>query len=225
MKKILIIAILLSGSIAWAQDVVRDSVPAAVADSADAEENVIGAKPAVRPVATRREANVLGAPVYYNVNGSVRGSGDTSAIYRRPKHHYLNNLDDRYCSFFAEGEALTGASDLAYGLNFTYLPKRWGAYGSLLIGLNHDYLSAGPVLRLSDYESMFDWQLYGGVMFSGRSVGGEVGVRIAVPQRSSEFCLTSVSMGCAIVGSHAFVTVGASVDIIAIFGLATFLLW
>ena len=63
MKKILIIAILLSGSIAWAQDVVRDSVPAAVADSADAEENVIGAKPAVRHVATRREANVLGAAV------------------------------------------------------------------------------------------------------------------------------------------------------------------
>lgn len=216
--------LLMCGSV-WAQDVVRDSVPSATADSADAEENVIGTKPSLRPAMGRKEANVLGAPVYYDMNGNVLGSGVSSQIYHRPKHHYLNNLDNNYCSIFVEGEALHGVNDFAIGLNFTYLPNRWGAYGSVLFGLNHDYLSVGPALRLSGYDSSIDWQLYGGVMFGGRSIGGEVGLRIATPKHSKEFCFTSASMGCAVVGSHAFVTFGASIDMIAIFGLATFLFW
>lgn len=208
----------------WAQDVVRDSVPAA-ADSAGTEENVIGTKPSVKTAVNRKEANILGAPVYYDANGNVCGSDNTSSVYHRPKHHYLNNLDDRYCTFFAEGEVLNGGSDLAFGLNFTYLPERLGAYGSLMAGINRNYLSVGPALRLSGYESTLDWHLYGGLMFAGRSVGGEVGLRVAVPYRRSEFCFWSASMGCAIVGRHAFMTVGASFDILALFGMATLLFW
>ncbi len=223
MKKLLTLLMLLACGTVWAQDVVRDSVPAAVADTADSEENVIGAKPAAKPAGTRREANVLGAPVYYDQNGNVRGSANPSAVYHRPKHHYFNNLDDRFCSFFAEGEVLNGNSDYALGVNFTYLPKRWGAYGSVLFGVKHDYLSVGPVLRLSGYDSVLDWQLYGGVMFGGRSAGGEVGIRMAAPQHESEFGFLSASMGVAVVGSHAFVTFGASFDVIAIFGLTTLL--
>ena len=221
MKKLLTLVLLFACGSVWAQDVVRDSV--ATADSADTEENVIGAKPTATH--TRREANVLGAPVYYDLNGNIQGSGEHSDVYHRPKHHYLNNLDDRFCSVFAEGETLRGGSDMAFGLNFTYLPKRWGAYGSVLLGINHDYLSVGPVLRLSDYDSMLDWQLYGGLMLGGRSAGGEVGLRLAAPQRGCEFCTSSVSMGCAIVGNHAFLTLGVSVELIAVYGLATLLFW
>lgn len=225
MKKLLTLVLLLACGSVWAQDVVRDSVPAVVADTADNEENVIGAKPAPKPAGTLREANVLGAPVYYDLNGSVRGSGDTSMLYHRPKHHYLNNLEDRYYSFFAEGEVMRGNSDYAVGVNFTYLPKRWGAYGSVLLGAKHDYLSVGPALRLSDYDSYLDWQLYGGVMFGGRSAGAEVGVRMAAPQRDSEFCITSASMGMAIVGNHAFVTFGASIGVLSIIGASALLFW
>lgn len=223
MKKLLTLVLLLACGTVWAQDVVRDSVPAAVADSADNEENVIGAKPT--HTISRREANVLGAPVYYNPNGSVRGGGDTSAFYHRPKHHYRNNLEERYSSIFAEGEVLRGTNDYAFGLNFTYLPKRWGAYGSVLFGVKHDYLSVGPALRLSDYDSYLDWQLYGGIMLGGRSAGAEVGLRMATPQHDSEFCITSASMGIAIVGSHAFVTFGASVGLLAAVGVSSLLFW
>lgn len=225
MKKLLTLVLLLVSGSVWAQDVVRDSVPAVADDTTAVEENVIGTKPSLRYDKGRKEANVLGAPVYYDGNGNVRGSGISSQIYHRPKHHYLNNLDNNFCSIFLEGEALHGVNDFAIGLNFTYLPKRWGAYGSVLFGYNRNYLSVGPALRLSGYDSSVDWQLYGGVMFGGRSTGGEVGLRVATPQRSKEFCFTSVSVGCAVVGSHAFVTFGASIDMVAIFGLATFLFW
>ena len=148
---------LLLGGTAWAQDVVRDSVhttPDSTAikassaidmddnDTVDDEENVIGAKPQPRKKGERKEANVLGAPVYYDVYGNVEGSGETSTTYHRPKHHYLNNLADRYCSFFVEGELLTGRHDAAIGGSFTYLPKRWGFYGSVL----------GGIQKLQDYE-------------------------------------------------------------------------
>ena len=222
MKKLLTFVLLLACGSVWAQDVVRDSVAATAADTADNEENVIGAKPT--PRSSRREANVLGAPVYYNQNGSLR-CGDTAMPYRRPKHHYLNNLEERYHSIFAEGEVLRGNSDYAFGLNFTYLPKRWGAYGSVLLGARHDYLSVGPALRLSDYDSYLDWQLYGGIMFGGRSTGAEVGLRIATPQHDGEFCITSASMGMAIVGNHAFVTFGASIGVMAAIGATTLLFW
>ena len=225
MKKLLTLVMLLACSTAWAQDVVRDSVPATVTDTSVIEENVIGTKPTARTKSASREANLLGAPVYYDLNGNVIGATNPSPVYHRPKHHYLNNLNDRYCSIFTEGEVLDGSTDKAFGLNFTYLPKRWGAYGSALIGVNHDYLSVGPALRLSGYESYMDWQLYGGLMLGGRSVGGEVGIRLASAKSDSEFCMTSVSLGCAIVGGHSFITFGASVEILALIGAATFLFW
>lgn len=210
MKRLIITALLLLSATVWAQDVVRDST-AALGDT-------------VRK-ATRTEANILGAPVYYDINGNVRGSDNPSPVYHRPKHHYLNNLDSRYSSFFAEGEWMNGSTDMAMGINFTYLPKRWGAYASVLLGVKHDYLSVGPALRLSGYESTLDWHLYGGIMLGGRSAGAEIGLRIAAQQRNSEFCWTSASIGTGIVGGSPFITFGASFDIIALVGLTTILFW
>ena len=225
MKRILIIAILLSCSAVWAQDVVRDSVLAKpVADSADVEENVIGAKPSQHVKQQPREANVLGAPVYYDTNGNIRGSKNPSPYYQRPKHHYLNNLEERFCSFFAEGKWFHGGEDWGIGLNLTYLPERWGGYCSLMTG-HANYVSAGPTLRLSDYESTLDWQLYGGLMSDYHSVGAEVGLRIAAPQYTSNFCWTSATIGAAILGDRPFFTFGASFGIIGAVGLTAFLLY
>lgn len=196
---------------------VADSVT--VTDSTDIdddEENVIGG----RTVKTKKsEANVLGMPVYYDTLGNVI-SGDnpspSGGIYHRPRHHYLNNLGDNYCSFFAEVETMIGPSDLALGANFTYLPERWGAYTSVLAGTRSHYVSVGPALRLSDYDSRFDWHLYGGLVWGDRHIGCEGGLRFATPQRKSDFCWTSASMGLGVINGDTYLTVGLSIEILAI---------
>ena len=191
----------------WAQDVVRDSV--AVADTADTEENVIGVKPR-HTKRQKHEANVLGAPVYYNINGQERGGERTTATYRRPRHHYLNQLSNRYCSTFFEGEVLFGASNLAIGANLSVLPERWGGYGSMLFGGRTNYFSVGPALRLSGYESVLDWHLYGGAVFTERHIGGEVGLRMASPRHKGRFCWMSTSLGLAVVDGDTYMTFGLS---------------
>ena len=129
MKKYVILLFLLAGCAAWAQDVVRDS--AAVKGNNDTvEENVVDVTSSNRTLRKHKEANVLGAPVYYDNNGNVIGSANPSPVYHRPKHHYLNNLDNRYCSFFAEGEWLNGKNDMelaeiaqsGIGLYFLFMP-------------------------------------------------------------------------------------------------------
>lgn len=224
MKRFLITLLLLSCVTVWAQDVVRDSVPPAVADTSDDGENVIGGR--VPPVKLQKEANIIGAPIYYNQDGSVRTPmhrGNPRGPYQMPRHHYQNNLDNRFCSFFLEGEGLVATDDLALGVNFSYLPSRWGVYCSFLKGINYNYLSVGPMLRLGDVDNVFDWHLYGGLMFSG-GIGGEVGMRMALPQRNSEFCMTSASIGLGRVESTTMFTMGLSIDLIAVTGLSWLLL-
>lgn len=229
--------LLLAAILVWcvgavAQNTVGDSLvapkatPQAVADTADEddEENVIGGR-----VAKSRysgEANVLGAPVYYDSLGNViGGSPDVQrrGVHRLPAHHYLNSLENNYCSFFCEGEFLVAPRDVAAGINFTYLPKRWGAYASLLGGVRHSYLSVGPSLRLLDASSSVDWQLYGGLMFGGYRVGAEVGTRFALPRRESSFCWTSASVGVGIINGDSFFTLGISFSLVAFSAMSLFL--
>ena len=223
MKRFLIAVMLLTAGCVWAQNPVRDSVPNDDAD--DMEENVIGGR--VMRTNRSQEANVLGAPVYYNRDGSVRTNGVRRSNhpqrdgYQRPRHHYRNTLDNSYCSYFFEVEGMSG-SDMAVGVNFTYLPNRWGAYASVLNGYYHDYLSVGPVMRLSDYDYGIDLQLYAGAIF-GRHIGGEMGFRMALPQRNGEFCWNSASVGIGIQNGGAFVTAGLSLELSAIVALGSFL--
>lgn len=224
MKRLLLIALIFVAGTVWAQDVVRDSVPPAVADTADDGENVIGGR--VQLSNPQKEPNVIGMPVYYNRDGSKRSAtyrGNPRGAYQMPRHHYQNTLDRQFCSVFFECEGMLNADDLAAGFNVSYLPNRWGAYCSLLGGINYRYVSAGPVLRLSDVDNSLDWQLYGGLMYSA-GFGGEVGVRIASAKNQSEFCMTSFSMGVGCVGGDPFFTMGLSVDLMAISGLSLLLL-
>ena len=171
---------------------------------------------------TNRNRNVLGAPVYYDTLGNVIGKtspGDTVA--HLPKHHYFNRLSNEFNAFFFEMEGLFGNNDLALGFNFTYLPERWGVYGSLLGGINHSYFSVGPALRLSDNGSLLDWHLYGGVMLSNH-LGGELGFRVALPKRDGRFCWESVSIGGGVIGRHPFFTCGLSLEICAAAALYSF---
>lgn len=237
MKRFIIAVLLLACTEVWAQDVVRDST--AVADSADTEENVIGARPdstySRQKGRSKKEQNVIGTPVYYGLDGQERRTGlrpsemrqrpGAPMDYRRPEHHHLNSLRERYSGFFFEIESLIGPRDLALGANFTYLPSRWGAYGSVLAGFNHSYLTVGPALRLSGYDSNIDWQLYGGLVFGGRHMGGEAGLRMAMPDHGSDFCWNSASMGIAILNGDSYLTLGLSLELSAIIALTTLLFW
>ena len=210
---------LLSCTCVWAQDVVRDSTAAA-----DTNENVIGGRPQRTNV--QRKANVLGAPVYYNLDGSVRTAGsygNPRGQYIRPRHHWRNTLDSQFNTYFCEVEGMLGTGDVALGMNFTYLPNRWGIYGSLLAGIRHDYASLGPVVRLSDYDDPCDWHLYGGVVV-GDGVGGEFGMRIASPRRDGAFGWCSGSMGMVFLDGRSYVTFGLSLELTAIVALGLLLL-
>ena len=200
MKRFLIAVMLLTAGCVWAQNPVRDSVPNDDAD--DTEENVIGGR-------------------VMRTNGVRRSNHPQRDGYQRPRHHYRNTLDNSYCSYFFEVEGMSG-SDMAVGVNFTYLPNRWGAYASVLNGYYHDYLSVGPVVRLSDYDYGIDLQLYAGAIF-GRHIGGEMGFRMALPQRNGEFCWNSASVGIGIQNGGAFVTAGLSLELSAIVALGSFL--
>ncbi len=223
MKKYLLLLMLLACTSVWAQDVVRDS--AAVADTSDTEENVIGGRPQRSNVQSK--ANVLGAPVYYNLDGSVRTPGghrgNPRGEYVRPRHHWRNTLDSRFNSYFCEVEGMLGTGDVAIGMNFTYLPNRWGVYGSLMTGMLHDYASLGPALRLSDFDDPCDWHLYGGIMM-GDGVGGEVGMRIASPRHDGAFGWCSGSMGMAFLDGESYITFGLSLELTALVALSLLLL-
>lgn len=222
MKRLIVIMLMLASVTVWAQDVVRDSVPAN-ADADTAEENVIGGR--VVKYHQSKEQNVLGAPIYYDRYGNERGAKrPADNQYRRPERHYLNSLRNSYNSFFFEMEGLFGYSDLAWGANFTYLPNRWGVYGSALFGIHHDYLSVGPALRLSSSEGGVDWHLYSGLMV-GRHVGGEIGFRCAAPRSGGGFCWTSASLGMAVVNGRSFVTCGMSLELSALLTLPVVLFW
>ncbi|MBP3763830.1 MAG: hypothetical protein J6I49_08160 [Bacteroidales bacterium] len=241
MKRILLIAAMLfgMGTAAMAQveltDSTRRAIPAdSIAVDDDEEDdgpNVIGAQP--MPSRPKGEANVLGVPVYYDREGNVRGSHQAPAhrrgqspqgVYRMPEHHYRNNVGFNFNSCFFEVETLIGTRDAALGASFTYLPERWGVYGSALGGVHRNYFSVGPALRLSGRESALDWHLYGGALFSGRRTGGEVGLRIASQAGSSKFCWTSASMGMAFLNNQTYLTIGLSLEVAALSAL-TFFFW
>lgn len=219
MKRYLILLLLLACTGAWAQDVVRDST-----DAVDTNENVIGGRPQRTNV--QHEANVLGTPVYYNLDGSVRTAGhrgNPRGEYMRPRHHWRNTLDSRFNTYFCGVEGMFGSEDIAVGLNFTYLPNRWGIYGSLLTGVHHDYASLGAALRLSDYDDACDWQLYGGIV-AGDGMGGELGMRIAAPRHNGTFGWCSGSMGMVFLDGSSYVTLGLSLDLSAIVALSLIIL-
>ncbi len=223
MKRHVIFLLLLMSGFVWAQDVVRDTTT--TADTVESDENVIGGRP--QRSNAGRKADVLGAPVYYNLDGSVRTAdgyrGNPRADYVRPRHHWRNTLDSRYCPYFCEVETMIGVADVALGLNFTWLPSRWGVYGSMLGGINKNYASLGPALRLVDYDAVCDWHLYGGVVV-GDGVGGEVGMRFASPRHDGAFGWCSGSMGMTFLDGESYITFGLSLDLTAIVVLSLILL-
>ena len=203
MRRLLIFVLLLATTSVWAQS----------PDSTRAESRELGS--GVKSERSR-ERNLLGAPVYYDTLGNVRGTeAPAGGQAHLPKHHYFNRLSNDFCTYFLELEGMLGTGDIALGVNFTYLPQRWGIYGSALAGARREYCSVGPALRLSDNGDRLDWHLYGGFVIS-RHLGAELGVRMALPRRNDSFCWESVSLGTVFVNGHAFLTCGLSLELSAV---------
>lgn len=229
MKRILFLMLALAWGSLWAQDVVRDSVKAApanipadsIAVDDDDDENVIGAKPSPRH--ENGEANILGAPIYYDSEGRAIGTGEpaTRSVHLPYGDAVLHPVEiDNFNHFFFELEGIFKYHNTALGFNFTYLPKKVGIYGSALFNNRSQYYSLGAALRLSSASCRTDWQLYGGATFS-HTLGVEAGLRIAETARnSSRFAWRSASMGWALFNGHHYFTLGISLELTAIVGLA-----
>ena len=233
MKRFLFLALLLSWGSLWAQDVVRhvntaipDSIPAdsIAVDDDDDEPNVIGAKPST--YRKGGEANILGAPIYYDSTGHAYGTGEaaTRTVHLPYPGETLRPVEiDNFNHYFFEVEVAGRYRDALVGFNFTYLPKRVGVYGSALFGDHKTHGSLGVALRLSGNSWRTDWQLYGGATLS-RTLGYEVGIRIAETARpNSRFAWRSGSLGWAIYNGQSYLTVGLSLELAACFGW--FLWW
>ena len=203
MKKTLFFAVL---TLMWACTAVGQVAPT---DSTSRSEKALGDTPRSR---RGGERNVLGAPVYYDTLGNVLGSSTPAdSIYHRPPHHFRNRLEDEFCSTFLEFTGLFAHNDFAVGARLSYVPERWGLYGSGSVGFRHTYFSAGPVLRVSDCGDMLDLQVYGGLTLS-RWLGSEAGVRLALPYED-KFCWTSMVMGLGYVNRHTYFTIGFSLSL------------
>lgn len=158
------------------------------------------------------ERNIIGAPVYYDTLGNVIGSSNANdSLYRRPKHHYLNRLEDEYNNIFLEFGILAG-NDFALGAQMAYVPKRWGAYCGGYFGMRHEYFTVGPVLRLSDCGDFLDWQLFGGLTVSRRP-GAELGFRLAGPKTNDGFAWTSFTMAAGYANRSPYFSLGLSLSL------------
>lgn len=186
-----------------AQDTVPPTTPQAV------NSTVLGDGTRTRE---RHTNNVLGAPIYFDTLGNVIGGrGTQHENYVRPKHHFLNRLDNYYCPFFVEGVAYMSSNQFGFGSQATYLPKRVGGYLGALCGIN-PYISLGPALRLTDCGAPVDMHLYGGVVFT-RHTGFEVGLRIAETLNRSNLCGLSFTMGGGYANHAPFVSIGCSLTL------------
>lgn len=220
----LLVTLTLAWGSLWAQNVTPatpDSIPTdSIAVDDDDEPNVIGAKPA--PHHEKGEANILGAPIYYDSEGRAIGTGEpaTRTVMLPHGDAVLHPVEiDNFNHFFFELEGIFKYHNTAAGFNFTYLPRRVGVYGSALFNDRKQYFSLGAALRLSSATCRTDWQLYGGATFS-HTLGVEAGLRVAETSRNEgRFAWRSASMGWALFNGHSYFTMGISLEVTALMGL------
>lgn len=156
--------------------------------------------------------NVIGSPRYYSDSSQYKpwhGYG-----YEKTHRSFENSL-------FIESQVLCGSYDVACGANIAWVPENVGFYGSFMTGINADWWSFGPVVRLSDKDSYTDVQLYGGItladFYSGLYPGGEIGIRVSKTEDSGILSLCGASIGMRYVGGSSFLTLGISLPLIIFF--------
>ncbi|MBQ3579560.1 MAG: hypothetical protein II975_00955 [Bacteroidales bacterium] len=135
-------------------------------------------------------------------------------LSRRQQMKYFGH---DFSKWFCEVKYLYGARDLAIGLNLSYLPNIWGAYVTVMDGVNAYWASAGVLYRFSGLRNRVDFQSYAGLV-AGYGYGAEVGLRLArVNRHKKAFSWVSVSMGVTLTNYGSFVSCGLSLP----FGVPT----
>lgn len=86
--------------------------------------------------------------------------------------------EEDFCKHFLEYKLGVGNADLAFGFTYCYLPKKWGGYGSLMVGFLSGWFTGGVAYRLSSPKQTCDWQMFGGIA-AGYSAGAELGLRLS----------------------------------------------
>lgn len=161
---------------------------------------------------------VVGATNDINFTQDVPLSGNNSLNYLLGARVYENQTSRYFC----EIEYLFGLDDFGIGINFTYLPKQWGGYGSLLTGIYGPWSSLGVAYRPITKPTEVDWHLYTGFTLADsyvgydeyppRGLGFEVGTRIARGARfhSTPFSWCSGSMSYIYMQGQSYFTLGIS---------------
>ncbi|MBQ6236853.1 MAG: hypothetical protein IJK07_01425 [Bacteroidales bacterium] len=117
----------------------------------------------------------------------------------------------------------------AFGLQYAYVPERWGWYSSLSYAnfQKSDFIGAtgGAVYRLCGKDSKIDFQFYYGLalavpLHSGfnTKLGLDAGIRIANGAKAdrSKFSWMSATLGLTNFWDKPFVTMGLSIDVAAV---------
>lgn len=112
------------------------------------------------------------------------------------------------------------------GVQFSYVPNRWGAY----VGGGHGWLAdrrygqmaGGVVLRPVVQPSLLDWHLYGGLVARYGQLGVEVGTRFCAGGLLNpfDFALSSFTFSLQRLPGGTYYTVGFSLDLTALLLLA-----
>ena len=163
------------------------------------------------PVEATGEDVVIGGTDDLRFDQSIPMEGNRTVNYLLGRSVYT----EYYSRYFLEWESLWGGNGMALGMNFAYLPKRWGFYCSLLpLDIStSQYLTSwftfGAALRPVTRPSSIDWHIYTGPAF-GRGNGWEIGTRFAAANQQSQFSWFSGSIGTMYVGGRSYLTIGLS---------------
>lgn len=152
---------------------------------------------------------------------------DGTDITYSPPQKSLSGEAPRNCSsIFFEGVVFWGGShfsekvDAGFGISMAYVPRHWGAYGTLSFPDYGLMGSCGAVLRPFANPSFLDWQLFAGPAFY-KGAGFEAGMRFSGTRQSNhgDFAWMSASFSYIYLPDWTFFNVGVSLDFIYLLGL------
>ncbi|MBQ9638273.1 MAG: hypothetical protein IJV22_01780 [Bacteroidales bacterium] len=128
----------------------------------------------------------------------------------------IKEYDCDYSIYFLECKMLVGMDDIAAGLQFAWVPKRWGGYLSYMWGNFYNWKSVGVAVRPSMELSAVDWHLYGGLAIGG-TLGYELGMRFSAANTGTHFSWLCGSISTIRSRGTCFFTIGLSLDLACFF--------
>ena len=145
-------------------------------------------------------------------------------MFYKPRRNPIYYFGNPFCEHFAEGRLIIGPEGIGLGGVYSYIPEVWGFnVSTTLLNSSFYWVSGGGAYRLSKPWTYFDWHLYSniGLNYDNHSKPViyptlEAGVRLASPDGSGKFCMTSASVGVLTDFHSVYVTMGFGISITAV---------